>query len=220
MIKVLVIDDHPIVLEGCRQLIQSAKAGEVLVANTISSGYRAFRRYGPEVVIVDLGLGAHGLAGIELIRRLRMASPTVGIIVFTMHSDPVIVSRALQAGANGYLVKDQTAEQLVEAVLAVAAGRPYLDHDIAVRVALLGQRVGNQSFTQLTFRELQILLLLGKGKSYREIADSLGVSYKTVANTSSHLKVMLGARTLPELIRLSVVEQLSHSHITEHSRST
>jgi len=222
MTKVLVIDDHPIVLEGCRQLLQSAGIGQVLTANSVISGYRVFCRHNPDVVIVDLALEDKSLAGLDLIRRLALAGSKTGILVFTMYGDPIIVSRALQAGATGYLVKDYAADQLIEAVTKVAAGLPYLAHDIAVKVALLGRRMGNDSFAQLTPRELQTLSLLAKGKSYREIAESLGVSYKTVANTSSHLKTMLGARTLAELIRLSVVEQLTadHSHFPGNSKSS
>lgn len=212
MTKVLVIDDHPIVLEGCRQLLQSAGIGKVLVANSIASGYRMFRRHKPDVVIVDLAIEDQSLAGLSLIRRLSLAANKVGILVFSMYGDPIIVSRALEAGATGYLVKDHAADELVEAVTSVAAGRAYLGHDIAVKVALLGRNMGGNSFAHLTLRELQTLSLLAKGKSYREIADSLGISYKTVANTSSHLKTMLGARTLAELIRLSVVEQLTADH--------
>ena len=209
MIKVLVIDDHPIVLEGCRQLLQTAGIGEVLVANSIASGYRTFRRHNPDVVIIDLALDGKSLAGLDLIQRLGVAGSKARILVFSMYGDPVIVSRALRAGATGYLVKDHASDQLVEAVKAVAAGQPYLDHDIAVKVALLGRTMGHSPFAQLTSRELQTMSLLAKGKSYREIADTLGISYKTVANTSSHLKTILGARTLAELIRLSVVEQLT-----------
>jgi two-component system invasion response regulator UvrY len=208
MTRVLVIDDHPIVLDGCRHLLQNAGFDDVLVANSITAGYRLFRRHKPDVVILDLALGDKSLAGLELIRRLRLGPQAAAILVFSMYGDPAIVSYALQMGATGYLVKDHTAGQLVAAVTAVAAGQSFLDHEIAVKVALMGRKTGQNSFANLTSRELQMLSLLAKGRSYREIADSLGVSYKTVANTSAHLKGMLGARTLSELIRWSVVKQL------------
>jgi DNA-binding NarL/FixJ family response regulator len=210
--RVLVIDDHPIVLEGCRQLLQNAGIGDVLVANSVATGYRAFRRHNPDVVIIDLALEDKSLAGLDFIRRLGSANGKVGILVFSMYGDPIIVSRALQAGASGYLVKDHAADRLVEAVITVAAGQPYLAHDMAMKVALLARKMGYNSFAQLTAREQQTLSLLAKGKSYREIAESLGISYKTVANTTSHLKTVLGARTLAELVRLSVVEQLTADH--------
>lgn len=212
MVSVLVIDDHPIVLQGCRQLLQNAGIGEVLVADSMIDGYRAFRRSKPDVVVVDLALQDKSLGGLELIRQFRATGSTARILVFSMYGDPIIVSRALKAGAIGYLVKDHAADHLVEAILAVAAGRSYLDHDVAVQVDLLGRRTGRNSLPQLTTREMQTLSLLAEGKSYREIAGRLGVSYKTVANTSSHLKTRLGARTLSELIRLSVVEHLTAGH--------
>jgi two-component system, NarL family, invasion response regulator UvrY len=207
--RVLVIDDHPIVLEGCRQLLHNAGIGDVLVANSVTTGYRAFRRHNPNVVVIDLALEDKSLAGLDFIRRLGPANDKLGILVFSMYGDPIIVSRALQAGASGYLVKDHAADQLVEAVITVAAGRPYLAHDMAMKLVLLGKRMGYNSFEQLTPRELQTVSLLAKGKSYREIAETLGVSYKTVANTTSHLKTVFGAHTLAELVRLSVVDQMT-----------
>ena len=208
MTKVLVIDDHPIVLEGCRHLLQNAGIDDVLVANSVPAGYRMFRRYKPDVVILDLALGDKSLAGLDLIRRLSQGPQTAAILIFSMYDDLAIISHALQMGATGYLVKDHTAGQLVEAVTAVAAGRSFLEHDIAAEVALRGRKAGQNSFAKLTSRELETLSLLAKGKSYREIADSLGVSYKTVVNTSANLKVKLQARTLSELVRWAVVKQL------------
>jgi DNA-binding NarL/FixJ family response regulator len=124
----------------------------------------------------------------------------------------------LNAGANGYLVKDSAAMKLVEAVKAVASGHPYLDHEIAMQLALHGPDKNNKLLADLTTRELQILTLLAKGKSYSEIAARLRVSYKTIVNTSAKLKALLGVRTLPELIRsamecLSTVETLNRPHI-------
>jgi two-component system, NarL family, invasion response regulator UvrY len=175
----------------------------------VATGYRAFRRHNPNVVVIDLALEDKSLAGLDFIRRLGPANDKLGILVFSMYGDPIIVSRALQAGASGYLVKDHAADQLVEAVITVAAGRPYLAHDMAMKLVLLGKRMGYNSFEQLTPRELQTVSLLAKGKSYREIAETLGVSYKTVANTTSHLKTVFGAHTLAELVRLSVVDQMT-----------
>jgi two-component system invasion response regulator UvrY len=130
------------------------------------------------------------------------------------------VSRSLNAGANGYLVKDSAATKLVEAVRTVASGHPYLDHEIAMQLALHGPDKNKRLLADLTTRELQILTLLAKGKSYREIASRLRVSYKTVVNTSAKLKTLLGARTLSELIRsalecLSTVDTLKRPQVDQ-----
>jgi two-component system, NarL family, invasion response regulator UvrY len=219
MTKILVIDDHPIVAQGCRQLIEDAGLGTSVEANSSAEAIRVVHRFNPDVVIVDLGIDGSELAGLDLIGRLRAASKAA-VLVFSMHRDPIIVSRSLNAGANGYLVKDSAATKLVEAVRTVASGHPYLDHEIAMQLALHGFDKNKRLLADLTTRELQILTLLAKGKSYGEIAARLRVSYKTVVNTSAKLKTLLGARTLSELIRsamecLSTVDTLKRPHVDQ-----
>ncbi|TCK28407.1 LuxR family two component transcriptional regulator [Ancylobacter aquaticus] len=199
----LVIDDHPIVLQGCRRLLEDAGVERVLEASTVLAGYRLFRREKPDVVIVDLALQGNGLSGLVLVRRLRMQDARTPILVFSMHGDPVIASRALEAGANGYVLKDTSSGALLEAFERVRRGQPYMSHDLALQVAMLGSRK-TAPLADITPRELQTLSLLAEGKDYTHIADELGISYKTVANTCSALKAKLGATSLPELVRCSI----------------
>jgi two-component system, NarL family, invasion response regulator UvrY len=117
----------------------------------------------------------------------------------------MIVARALEAGATGYVLKDTSSEQLVKAVQQVATGAPYLDGELAVKVALIGSgRARANPLADLTPRELQVLALLAEGKPYDRIAGELNVSYKTVVNVSSQLKQKLQARNLPELVSTAV----------------
>jgi len=120
-----------------------------------------------------------------------------------MHADPVIASRALEAGATGYLLKDTSPDDLLEAFEKVRRGQPYISHELAMQVALLGARK-DTPLADVTQRELQTLALLADGRDYSQIAEELGVSYKTVANTCSQLKAKLGATTLPDLIRRAI----------------
>jgi DNA-binding NarL/FixJ family response regulator len=120
-----------------------------------------------------------------------------------MHNDAMIVARALEAGATGYVLKDTSSEQLVKAVQQVATGAPYLDGELAVKVALIGSGRANP-LADLTPRELQVLALLAEGKPYDRIAGELNVSYKTVVNVSSQLKQKLQAGNLPELVSTAV----------------
>lgn len=203
MTSVLVIDDHPIVLQGCRRLLEDAGVERVLEASSVLSGYRLFRREKPDVVIIDLALHGNGLSGLLLVQRLRSQNPRTPILVFSMHGDPVIVSRALEAGATGYVLKDTSSGALLEAFEKVRRGQPYMSHDLAMQIALLGTR-REAPLADITPRELQTLSLLAEGKDYSHIADELGISYKTVANTCSQLKVKLGASSLPELVRSSI----------------
>jgi len=156
------------------------------------------------VIIVDLGMQGSVLGGLDVIRRMRSHEPSTCILVFSMHNDPTIVARALEAGATGYLLKDASSDELMKAFDQVRSGKPYLSEDLAMRVALLGTGVGLNPLVDLTSRESHMLSLLAKGKTYSSIAEELGVSYKTVVNACLHLKRKLGAKNLPELIRVAV----------------
>ena len=203
MTSVLIIDDHPVVLQGLRRVLEDAGVKPVLEAREVTSGYRLFRRNRPDVIIVDLGMQGSVLGGLDVIRRMRSHEPSTCILVFSMHNDPMIAARALEAGATGYLLKDRSSDELMKAFEQVRSGKPYLSEDLAMRVALLRTGVENP-LVDLTPRQSQILSLLAKGKTYSSIAEELGVSYKTVVNTCLHLKRTLGAKNLSELIRVAV----------------
>ena len=204
MTTVLVIDDHPIVLQGCRRMLEDAGVESILEAQDAVTGYKLCRRHRPDVAIVDLAMQDSGLGGLQLIRRIRTHDPRVRILVFSMHSDPILAARALEAGACGYVLKDTSSEDFLKAFRTVVAGGPYLSHELAVQVALVRTEARKNPLDKLTPRELQTLSLLAKGKPYGHIADELNVSYKTVVNVSSQLKHKLDARNLPELIRTAV----------------
>jgi len=204
MTSVLIIDDHPIVLQGCRRMLEDVGVAEVLEARDVASGYKLYCRHHPEVVIVDLAMQGDGLCGLPLIRRLRSHDQHARILVFSMHCDPIVVARALEAGATGYVLKDAASGDLIKAFEKVRAGTPYLSNDLAMQVALVNMPGRQNPLAELTTRELQTLSLLAEGKPYGRIAEELNVSYKTVVNVSSQLKQKLNARSLPELIRTAV----------------
>ena len=204
MTSVLIIDDHPIVLQGCRRILTDAGVETVLEARDLVSGYRLYRRHHPDVVVIDLAIKRDGLGGLPLIKRIRAHDPRTRILVFSMHGDPIIVARALEAGASGYVLKDTSSDDFLKAFRTVLSGNPYLSHDLAMRVALINTPARKNPLSELTPRELQTLSLLAKGKPYGDIAHELNVSYKTVVNVSSQLKHKLEVRNLPELIRTAV----------------
>jgi len=204
MTSVLIIDDHPIVLQGCRRMLEDAGVETVLEAGDPTSGYRLYRRHHPDVVIVDLTMQGNRLGGLDVIRRMHSHDPRTRILVFSMHSDPIIAARALEAGATGYVLKDTSSHELMKAFEKVRTGTPYLDNDLALQVALVRTGLRANPLADLTQRELQTLALLAQGKPYSRIAEELNVSYKTVVNACSQLKQKLNAKSLPELIRLAV----------------
>jgi DNA-binding NarL/FixJ family response regulator len=185
-------------------MLQDAGFNDVIEARDTDYGYRLYCDHHPDIVIVDLGIQAKGLGGLELIQRISTHGPHVRILVFSMYSDPAIVARALKAGATGYVAKDASPEDFTEAFESVRNGKPYLSSKLAMQVALANLQTRQSSFAELTPRELQLLSLLAEGNPYGRIAEQLNVSYKTVVNLSAQLKRKLDARNLPELIRAAV----------------
>jgi DNA-binding NarL/FixJ family response regulator len=204
MTSVLIVDDHPIVLQGCRRVLQDRGMAPIFEARDVETADQLARQHQPDVIIVDLAMQGSGLGGLSLIRTIRASNPRARILVFSMHSDPIIVSRALQTGATGYLLKDTSSEDLVRAVESVAAGTRYLSSDLATQVAVVDAGIARNPLSDLTPRELQTLELLAQGKPYGRIAAELNISYKTVVNVCYQLRQKLDVHTLPELIRLSM----------------
>ena len=204
MYRVLLVDDHPVVVEACRWLLSEAGIGELSEAHDAESAYEAFVRERPDAAVVDLRLQSQELGGIGLIQRMRSHDPGARILVFSMLADPRIVRSAIDAGASGYLLKDAPPHELPKALDQIRSGGTYLDPQLAKRIALLRKDADGTAATALTQRERQALALLGQAKSYQAIADQLGISYKTVINLTYRLRQKLGARSLPDLVRLAV----------------
>jgi DNA-binding NarL/FixJ family response regulator len=155
---------------------------------------------------------AGALNGLSFVRRLRRIDTETPVLVLTMHRDPVVVSRALELGASGYILKDAPPEEFILAFEKVREGKPYLSHDLASDVVFNRIKDKTNTLDRLTPRELQTLALVAEGKPYGEIANDLRVSYKTVANICTQLKSKLGARTRPELMRIAL------QHLPETAR--
>ena len=188
MSGVLVIDDHPIVLQGLKQLLEDAGVNQVHQAQRLVDGFRLYRTRKPDVIIVDLSMHTGARDGLSFIRRLRLHDQQTPILVLTMHSDPVIVSRALKAGATGYVVKDASPGEMLKAFQRVRENRPYLNHDLASELAFMEVQGRKDPWSRMSARELQILALIAEGMPYRVIAENLDVSYKTVANIARSLR--------------------------------
>jgi DNA-binding NarL/FixJ family response regulator len=156
------------------------------------------------VIVVDLAMQAGALSGLSFIRRLRRIDQETPVLVLTMHRDPMVVGRALELGASGYVLKDAPPEEVVRAFQKVLEGKSYLSHDLASDVVFSRLRERTNRLERLTPRELQTLTLVAEGRPYGEIAEELAVRYKTVANICTQLKTKLGARTRPELMRIAI----------------
>jgi two-component system invasion response regulator UvrY len=205
--RVLIVDDHPIVASGCRTVLADEPEIVVLEAADAESGERAFTVERPDVSIIDINLPT--VSGFELARRILTQDASARIIMFSMNDDPVFVTRAIEAGAKGYVSKTGDPNDLVEAIREVGKGGVFLPPAIARSMAFAGPAVAKSPLSKLNSREMEILRLLSSGKSLSEIAWLIHSPYKTVANTSSIIRQKLGVKTSAELVRLAIESGVS-----------
>jgi DNA-binding NarL/FixJ family response regulator len=202
-VRVLLVDDHAVVREGYRRLLERNPEIEVAAESaTGEDAYRLFCELNPDVVVMDINLP--GMSGIEAVRRMLAREPGAKVLVFSMHDDALFGSRALQAGARGYVTKASAPDVLVEAVTTVAAGRVYISRDIAQELAL--QTVPGQDLplNALSPREFEVFRLLAEGKSVTDVARILSLSQKTVANYQSLIKQKLEADTSAQMVWIAL----------------
>ena len=197
--RVLIVDDHPIVISGCKALLASDSDIEVFDAVDGETGYKAFVAHKPDVTVVDINLP--GLSGFELTRRILLRDRDARIIVFSMNDDAVFAKRAIDAGAKGYIAKNDDPLLFVDALRHVAAGGVYLPADLARKMVFAKS---SNILSTLAPRELEILRLIAAGESTNAIADALNISSKTVSNNCTALKLKLGARSSMDLMRLAI----------------
>jgi DNA-binding NarL/FixJ family response regulator len=202
-IRVLLVDDHAVVREGYRGLLQRTPDIEVVAQSaSAEDAYRVFCGTPCDVLVLDINLP--GTSGIELTARILAREPRARVLVFSMHDDVMFVSRALQAGARGYLTKASAPEVLVEAVRAVAAGKVYLSQDVAQQLAL--QTIPGQQLPlgSLSPREFEVFRQLAEGRTVAEIAATMCLSQKTIANYQSNIRQKLELTNAAQIVRLAM----------------
>ncbi len=204
MIRVLLADDHAVVRTGFRLLLQSL--AEVSVVGEAASGEIACQLYAelvPDVLVLDLAMP--GMGGLEALKRIRAHHAQARVLALSAHDDAVHARRALQAGALGFLSKRSAPEALLEAVTTVAAGRRYLDADVAQKLALAEIDGGTKSPTErLSARELEVFIRLASGATVQKIADDLKLSASTVGTHLYNIKQKLGVVNQSELTLLAI----------------
>jgi two-component system, NarL family, invasion response regulator UvrY len=201
-ISILLVDDHPIVRQGYRRVLESQTGFHVIAeTDSAATAYGAFKTHSPDVVVMDISMP--GASGLEAIRNIRSRSPAARILVFSMHSEAALVKAAFNAGARGYVTKSSEPAVLVQTVRLVARGERAMSDDIARVLALESLDSPGSILDQLGRREIEILRQLASGSTKEQIASNLNLSTKTVQNYHYLIKAKTGARTDAQLVRLA-----------------
>ncbi len=197
-ISVMLVDDHAVVRMGFRLLLEGTE--DLRVVGEAQSGEEAVRlcaETSPDVVVMDLSMP--GIGGLEAINRILSRRPEARILILSAHEDTAHPRRALAAGAKGYLTKRSAAEELINAIRTVAKGKTYIEPSMA-QVLAVGQATGKKGPVDvLSGREFEVFMLLAKGKSVAEIAETLSLSPRTVGTHMFHVKQKLNAGNAAEL---------------------
>lgn len=202
-IRILLVDDHPIVREGYRRLLE--RHDGLSVVGEAADGAEAYIRYKelePDIVIMDISMP--GQSGIEAVRHIRQWAPDARILIFSMHQNNAFAVQATQAGAKGYVTKSSPPQVLVDAVFEIMRGRTVLSADISAELASNQMNENKSAVSDLNPREFEILCLLAAAKTPADIAQTLNLSLKTVSNYHSQIKSKLGARSDVDLVRLAL----------------
>ncbi len=209
--KVFVVDDHPIVREGLTLLInREADLSVCGVAEEAQSALRTIEALKPDILIVDISL--NGPDGLDLLKTIRAKDPGLPVLILSMHDESIYAERALRAGANGYIMKQEATERVLVALRRILNREIYVSDRVANK--MLQQFVGATSparrspFDELSDRELEVLRLIGEGHSTRQIAENLHISVKTVESYQGHLKEKLGLKNSRELFQFAIQSAL------------
>ena len=209
-ISVLLLDDHAVVRDGLKALLDAA--GDIAVVASCGSSADALRlaeSARPDVAILDIALP--GVDGVETARQLHELSPETHTLMLSMHASPEYVYQAFRAGATGYVLKESAGDEVVEAVRAVHAGRRYLSEKIPAATvdAYASSRSAEHPLERLSARELQVLKRIVEGATSNAVAAELGISPKSVDTYRSRLMVKLGAEDLTKLVRFAIRHGIS-----------
>lgn len=203
--RILIVDDHPMMRDGLRQLLATEPDLEVCgEAEDAPAALDLAASLKPDVAIVDITLRSSN--GLELIKDLHLRSPETAVLVLSMHEESLYAERVLRAGGRGYIMKQEGGKKIIEGVRRILSGGAYVSENISARIvdSISGRGQNKSDVATLTDREFEVFQLIGQGLSTAEMAEKLHVSVKTIEVHRVNIKNKLGVPTAPELIRFAV----------------
>ena len=207
MIRVLLIDDHPVVRTGYKRLLLQEPGLEVVAeATNADEGYHAFQLHLPDVTVTDVSMP--GMGGLSLLQKILQRQADAKVLVCSMYDSPQLVQRALDSGAQGFVSKNAEPEELVRAVQAVYIGQQYLSHGLHTEISSGEFALESQRIASLSTREYEIFRLLALGHTISECAEVLFISHKTVSNNQTQIKEKLHLETMTALVHLAQRHQV------------
>jgi DNA-binding NarL/FixJ family response regulator len=208
MIRILIADDHTIMREGLKRILEGIEDIEVVGEAIDGHDTLAKARLGNfDVLLMDLSMP--GRSGVDLIRQIKDEMPKLPILILTMHEEEQYAVRAIRAGARGYLTKESAGTQLVTALRKVASGRPYISIEVAEQLAMSAMPADSDlPHTSLSDREFEVFSHLVAGKSITEIADLLHLSVKTVSTHKTRIMLKMEKNTLSDLVQYAIAHKL------------
>jgi DNA-binding NarL/FixJ family response regulator len=214
-ISLIIVDDHPIVVEGLRATLTGVE--DIVVIGDASDDtelFALFKDRTPDVILLDVSLP--GLSGIEITKILTENHPEINVIILSANAESHLVSSAIAAGAKGYLAKNARREELLEAIRSVHRGEDYMGAKISQEIIknFLGKTrsqgmQGEPSKPQLSDREIQIIRLITEGLTYKEIGNRLSISGRTVETHKNNILLKLDLKTVADLIRYAIRSGIS-----------
>ena len=207
-LRILIVDDHPIVRQGLKQtLADAAEIGEISEAATPHDALDFVRQREWDAVILDIGLPGRG--GLEVLKDIKQAAPRLPVLILSMHAEEQYAVRAIRAGAAGYLTKEAAPEKLVDAVRRVASGGRYISPDLAERLATeLAADATRPFHALLSDREFDVLRLIASGQTVGEIAGRLSLSVKTVSTYRARILEKMRLKNNAELMQYALSNHL------------
>ena len=210
MIRILLVDDHPVVRHGIRTILTERLKGAIVgEAGDADAALRQVANGGWDIVIADISLP--GASGLDLIKELQRLHPSLPTLVVSMHPAAQFARRALGAGAAGYLTKDSAPDEFVAAIEEARRGRKYVSRDAGDILLRWAAKSVTTPHEALSDREYQVLRMVGSGQTVSDIARHLGLSVKTISTYRSRVLEKLGMRTNAELMRYAIENQLLDS---------
>lgn len=202
-IRIMLADDHEVVRSGLARMLESQ--ANMQVVGEATSGEQAYQLYTelePDVLVMDMSMP--GIGGLEALRRITSRYSMARVIMFSMHENVTLAIQAMNVGAKGYVAKSGQSRDIAEAILQVMNGKNYLSSEMAQKIALQSVSGAEDPTRSLSVREFEVFRLLAEGKALEDIASTLNLGQKTVANYQTILKHKLGFSTSVELVRLAI----------------